>query len=144
MAIQLWSLEILEQFHFTFLIRHPRHSIPSYHRCTNSSLDAVTRFYDFTPNEAELHRVFDYLRSKGFIGPALAREYEGPLKDGEVRRQRPPRQPKQHHRSILQISRHLIHSCDTKLVPRERISSRLKTRLRSGTVSIMMLLVARR
>lgn len=79
--------EILKQFHFTFLIRHPRHSIPSYYRCTIPPLDEVTGFYDFMPNEVgydELRRVFDFLRSKKFIGPAVAGEYEGPLKDGEV------------------------------------------------------------
>jgi hypothetical protein len=78
---------ILEQFHFTFLIRHPRYSIPSYYRCTIPPLDAVTGFYDFMPSEAgydELRRLFDYLRSKRFIGPALAGEHEGQLKDGEV------------------------------------------------------------
>jgi hypothetical protein len=78
---------ILEKFHFTFLIRHPRHSIPSFYRCTIPPLDAVTGFYDFMPNEAgydELRHVFDYLRSKRFVGPALAGEHEGQLKDGEV------------------------------------------------------------
>lgn len=79
--------EILEQFHITFLIRHPRHSIPFYYRCTIPPLDAVTGFYDFMPNEAgydELRRVFDYLRSKRFIEPTLAGEHEGQLKGGEV------------------------------------------------------------
>jgi hypothetical protein len=39
------------------------------------------------PNEAgydELRRVFDYLRSKRFIGPALAGEYGGPVEDDQV------------------------------------------------------------
>jgi hypothetical protein len=79
--------EILKQFHFTFLIRHPRSSIPSYYRCTVPPLDAVTGFYNFMPSEAgydELRRVFDYLKSKNHIGPARAGQYEGPLKDGEV------------------------------------------------------------
>ncbi|KAL9045671.1 MAG: hypothetical protein Q9214_001323 [Letrouitia sp. 1 TL-2023] len=66
---------ILEKFHFTFLIRHPRLSIPSYYRCTVPPLDRVTGFYNFMPAEAgynELRRVFDYLRLTGQIGPAVA------------------------------------------------------------------------
>lgn len=66
---------ILEKFHFTFLIRHPRLSIPSYYRCTIPPLDKVTGFYDFMPSEAgydELRRVFDYLHSKNEIGPKIA------------------------------------------------------------------------
>ncbi|MCJ1460436.1 hypothetical protein MMC28_010818 [Mycoblastus sanguinarius] len=66
---------ILDQFHFTFLIRHPRYSIPSYYRCTVPPLDKITGFYDFMPSEAgydELRRVFDYLRSVDQIGPHVA------------------------------------------------------------------------
>jgi len=66
---------ILKHFHFTFLIRHPRSSIPSYYRCTIPPLDEVTGFYDFMPSEAgydEVRRVFDYLRSIGQIGPNVA------------------------------------------------------------------------
>ena len=65
----------LEDFHFAFLIRHPRYSIPSYFRCTTPPLDKVTGFYDFLPNEAgyaELKRLFDYLRSVGQVGPKSA------------------------------------------------------------------------
>ncbi|KAH8815872.1 P-loop containing nucleoside triphosphate hydrolase protein [Xylogone sp. PMI_703] len=79
--------EILKQFHFTFLIRHPRSSIPSYYRCTVPPLDSVTGFYDFYPSEAgydELRRVFDFLRSVGQVGPQLAGE-DKELRDGEVR-----------------------------------------------------------
>ncbi|KAM3070326.1 hypothetical protein ACMFMG_010158 [Clarireedia jacksonii] len=79
--------EILKQFHFTFLIRHPRSSIPSYYRCTIPPLDSVTGFYNFMPAEAgydELRRVFDFLREQKQVGPAIAGEYDGPLKDGEV------------------------------------------------------------
>lgn len=39
------------------------------------------------PSEAgydELRRVFDYLRVQKQVGPASARNYEGPLGDGEV------------------------------------------------------------
>lgn len=67
--------EILDQFHFTFLIRHPRYSIPSYYRCTVPPLNKVTEFYNFMPSEAgydEVRRVFDYLRSVGQIGPKFA------------------------------------------------------------------------
>lgn len=66
---------LLTQFHFTFLIRHPRASIPSYFRCTVPPLDAVTGFYNFMPSEAgydEVRRVFDYLRSIGQVGPKVA------------------------------------------------------------------------
>ncbi|PQE02999.1 P-loop containing nucleoside triphosphate hydrolase protein [Rutstroemia sp. NJR-2017a BVV2] len=79
--------EILKQFHFTFLIRHPRNSIPSYFRCTVPPLDSVTGFYNFMPAEAgydELRRVFDFLREQKQVGPAIAGQYDGPLKDGEV------------------------------------------------------------
>lgn len=78
--------EILKQFHFTFLIRHPRHSIPSYWRCTIPPLDAVTGFYNFMPSEAgydELRRVFDFLRKENQVGPSLAGQHST-LKDGEV------------------------------------------------------------
>ena len=64
----------LEDFHFVFLIRHPRYSIPSYYRCTTPPLDKITGFHDFSPNEAgyaELRRLFDYLRSLGQIGPKV-------------------------------------------------------------------------
>ena len=67
--------EILGQFHFTFLIRNPRYSIPSYYRCTVPPLDEVTGFYNFMPSEAgydELRRLFDYLRVIGQIGPQIA------------------------------------------------------------------------
>ena len=66
---------ILKKFHFTFLIRHPRHSIPSYYRCTVPPLDEITGFYNFKPSEAgydELRRTFDYLREVGHIGPSIA------------------------------------------------------------------------
>ena len=67
--------DVLAGFHFTFLIRHPRYSIPSYYRCTVPPLDKVTGFYDFLPSEAgysELRRVFDYLCSIGHVGSADA------------------------------------------------------------------------
>jgi len=67
--------DLLANFHFTFLIRHPRSSVPSYYRCTVPPLDEVTGFYNFMPTEAgyvELRRFFDYLRSIGQIGPKIA------------------------------------------------------------------------
>ncbi|MCJ1416410.1 hypothetical protein MMC32_002745 [Xylographa parallela] len=70
---------ILKRFHFTFLIRHPRSSIPSYYRCTVPPLDEATGFYNFMPSEAgydELRRLFDYLRSLGAIGPNVAGQTE--------------------------------------------------------------------
>ncbi|EOD45495.1 hypothetical protein UCRNP2_7786 [Neofusicoccum parvum UCRNP2] len=67
--------ELLSKFHWTFLIRHPRNSIPSYFRCTVPPLDDVTGFYNFMPSEAgydELRRTFDYLKSIGLVGPKVA------------------------------------------------------------------------
>ena len=67
--------EILKKFHFTFLIRHPRHSVPSYFRCTVPPLDQITGFHEFMPCEAgynELRRFFDYLRATGQVGPRIA------------------------------------------------------------------------
>jgi hypothetical protein len=65
---------LLKQFHFTFLIRHPRSSIPSYYRCTIPPLDKMTGFEYFDPKEAgyaELRALFDYLRSVGQVGPKI-------------------------------------------------------------------------
>jgi hypothetical protein len=78
--------EILKQFHFTFLIRHPRHSIPSYYRCTVPPLDKITGFYNFMSSEAgydELRRVFDFLVNNKQVGPTRAGEHAD-LKNGEV------------------------------------------------------------
>ena len=64
--------KMLEKFHFTFLIRDPHSSIPSYFRCTIPPLDDKTGFHHFDPSEAgydELRRVFEYLRSTGQVGP---------------------------------------------------------------------------
>ncbi|KAL8953478.1 MAG: hypothetical protein Q9222_000682 [Ikaeria aurantiellina] len=68
--------DTLGKFHFTFLIRHPRSSIPSYYRCCVPPLDEVTGFYEYMPCEAgydELRRMFDFLRSIGQVGPGFAR-----------------------------------------------------------------------
>jgi hypothetical protein len=78
--------DVLNKFHFAFLIRHPKHSIPSYWRCTIPPLDAITGFYNFMPSEAgydEQRRLFDYLRSCGQIGPKLAGQ-DGEQKSGAV------------------------------------------------------------
>ncbi|KAK5945806.1 hypothetical protein PMZ80_003014 [Knufia obscura] len=67
--------EMLKQFHFTFLIRDPHYSIPSYYRCTIPPLDEVTGFFRFYPSEAgydEVRRVFDYLVTTGTVGPYFA------------------------------------------------------------------------
>jgi hypothetical protein len=67
--------DLLSQFHFTFLIRHPKHSIPSYQRCTTAPLDDVTGWKYVDTNEAgyaELRRLFDYLRNEGLVGPRVA------------------------------------------------------------------------
>ncbi|KAH0837563.1 hypothetical protein AYO21_05051 [Fonsecaea monophora] len=61
---------LLDKFHFTFLIRDPHSSIPSYYRCTIPPLDDITGFHEFYPNEAgydELRRFFDYAREAGLI-----------------------------------------------------------------------------
>ncbi|KAF2736327.1 hypothetical protein EJ04DRAFT_511146 [Polyplosphaeria fusca] len=72
--------DLLKEFHFIFLIRHPRNSIPSYYRCTVPPLDEITGFFNFRPDEAgydELRRLFDYLRAEGQIGPDFAGEIQG-------------------------------------------------------------------
>ena len=66
---------VLEKFHFTFLIRHPRHSIPSYYRCVVPPLSEMTGWKHLTASEmgyAELRRLFDYLRDEALIGPHMA------------------------------------------------------------------------
>lgn len=67
--------DMLRGFHWTFLIRHPRRSIPSYYRCTIPPLSNLTGFTEFMPSEAgydELRRLFDYLLEQNVIGPARA------------------------------------------------------------------------
>ncbi|KAL2181256.1 P-loop containing nucleoside triphosphate hydrolase protein [Thermothelomyces heterothallicus CBS 202.75] len=61
---------LLREFHFAFLIRHPRRSVPSYYRCTVPPLSSRTGFHRFMPSEAgydELRRLFDYLLQEGII-----------------------------------------------------------------------------
>ncbi|CAJ2509940.1 Uu.00g058400.m01.CDS01 [Anthostomella pinea] len=79
-------LETLKQFHWTFLIRHPRRGIPSFYRCCVPPLDEVTGFKNFLDSEAgyvELRRLFDYLREQKLVGPSLASETNGARKEGE-------------------------------------------------------------
>jgi hypothetical protein len=66
--------ELLEKFHFTFLIRHPRNSIPSYYRCCVPPLVEKTGFVEFMPEESgydELRRFFDYCKDSGIVGPKV-------------------------------------------------------------------------
>jgi len=63
-------LHILRNFHFTFLIRHPRHSIPSLYRCTCPPLSAQTGFTYFLSEEAgyrELRMLVEFLLKKGVV-----------------------------------------------------------------------------
>ncbi|KAF2764308.1 hypothetical protein EJ03DRAFT_355907 [Teratosphaeria nubilosa] len=82
--------EILERFHFTFLIRHPSHSIPSYYRCCIEPLLERTGFAPFMPEEAgyrELRQMFDFLKSNGFVGPRVCSndiKAEGPESGLEI------------------------------------------------------------
>jgi hypothetical protein len=77
--------DLLATYHFAFLIRHPKHSIPSYYRCTIPPLDKMTGFYNFRPDEAgyvELRQLFDYLRGEGQIGPKFAGQTESSETNG--------------------------------------------------------------
>lgn len=63
-------LEVLKQWKWTFLIRHPRDAIPSYYRCTQPPLSEKTGFKEFFPEEAgyrELRAVVEYLLSVGLL-----------------------------------------------------------------------------
>lgn len=63
-------VNILKRFHFTFLIRHPKRSIPSYYRCTIPPLSEITGFDYLMPNEAgyvELVRLLDFLLERGIV-----------------------------------------------------------------------------
>ncbi|RMZ78419.1 hypothetical protein DV738_g3930, partial [Chaetothyriales sp. CBS 135597] len=76
--------DMLEKFHFTFLIRDPHCSIPSYYRCTRPPLVEMTGWQEFWPNEAgydELRRFFDYMRASGQVGPKFA---EGSRSTGQA------------------------------------------------------------
>lgn len=80
---------ILEEFHFTFLIRHPRLSIPSFYRLSTPDLSPITGFNGYKPQDAgfaELRRLFDYLRNIGVIGPRIAgrSNSDEPIKETSV------------------------------------------------------------
>lgn len=63
-------VDVLKRFHFTFLIRHPKRSIPSYYRCTIPPLSDITGFDYFMPSEAgylELVRLLDFLLERGIV-----------------------------------------------------------------------------
>ncbi|KAF2672601.1 hypothetical protein BT63DRAFT_420827 [Microthyrium microscopicum] len=67
--------DLLRKYHFTFLIRHPRSSVPSYFRCTIPPLSSMTGFDYYDPVEAgykELRMLFDYLVKEGHVGPKIA------------------------------------------------------------------------
>jgi len=67
--------DILKQFQFAFLIRHPSKGIPSFWRCTTQPLSEMTGWDYLLASEAgysELRRLFDYLRSNGQVGPNVA------------------------------------------------------------------------
>lgn len=60
----------LEKFHYTFLIRHPRRSVPSFWRCCIPPLDEVSGFDEFWPSEMgykELVKFFNYAVETGLV-----------------------------------------------------------------------------
>lgn len=62
-------IDVLRRFQFTFLIRHPRRSVPSYYRCCVPPLKEVTG-YIFDPKEsgyAELRQLLDFLLREGLV-----------------------------------------------------------------------------
>lgn len=62
----------LESFHFTFLIRDPRLSVPSYYRLSLPVHNGRSRVSKFTTDDlgySELRRLFDYLLSERLIVP---------------------------------------------------------------------------
>ena len=77
---------LLQKFHFTFLIRHPRKSIPSYYRCTIPPLSDLTGFDKFMPSEAgydELRRFFDYVKNTSLVGPQVAGKANNHASNGD-------------------------------------------------------------
>lgn len=67
--------DLLATYHFIFLIRHPKYSIPSYYRCVIPPLSKLTGWDYFRQDEAgyiELRELFDYLRKEGIVGPKSA------------------------------------------------------------------------
>ncbi|KAI7213290.1 hypothetical protein KC333_g6663 [Hortaea werneckii] len=77
--------EVLERFHFTFLIRHPNRSIPSYYRCCVPPLMERSGFKEFNPSEAgydELKKFFDYCKDTGLVGPKVCSNPDAPQPTG--------------------------------------------------------------
>ncbi|KAI9781401.1 MAG: hypothetical protein M1839_005995 [Geoglossum umbratile] len=77
--------KVLEKFHFTFLIRHPRLSVPSYYRLSLPPHKDRSRVREFDSSDlgySELRRLFDYLRSEELVGPTIA---NSPRKDSPDR-----------------------------------------------------------
>ncbi|KAK6839260.1 hypothetical protein PG987_005126 [Apiospora arundinis] len=67
--------EILRGYHFTFLIRHPRFSIPSLYKISTPPGSDTTGWHGFHSDDAgylELRTLFDYLKSTRQIGPVVA------------------------------------------------------------------------
>jgi hypothetical protein len=65
----------LALFRFTFLIRHPHLSVPSYYRLSlppHCSLSKVRSFSASDLGYSELRRLFDYLRSEELVGNSIA------------------------------------------------------------------------
>ena len=68
-------LEVLRSFHFTFLIRNPRLSIPSYYRCTVPPLCKVTGVSAYDSKAAgyrELRLLYDYLVQSNVTCPEIS------------------------------------------------------------------------
>ncbi|KAL1632702.1 hypothetical protein SLS56_003399 [Neofusicoccum ribis] len=66
----------LKKFHFTFSIRHPRFSVPSYYRLAMPKSKDKSKVANFNTDDAgyvELRRLVEYLRSEGIIGPKAAK-----------------------------------------------------------------------
>jgi hypothetical protein len=64
--------EALAKFHYAFLIRNPRRSIPSLYQCSTPPKCYMTGWHGFKPEDAgyhEMRRLFDHLRRIGQIGP---------------------------------------------------------------------------
>lgn len=63
-------LEVLKNFRWTFIIRHPRSSVPSLYRLSMPSRREATKFDYFLSSEVgykELRRLFDFLLSQQVI-----------------------------------------------------------------------------
>lgn len=81
-------LEVLQSFHFTFLIRHPRLSIPSLYKISTPPVSNITGWHGFHPQDAgyiELRQLFDYLRSVNYIGPDIAGQDKYTVSNGPTR-----------------------------------------------------------